>query len=211
MEFEDKIKLTMFSLILVSIILIEVLFIFQKNWFNLILSFFTLILVFLPSIFNRKLTIDYPNLILIIVLIYLFLSVLLGDFQSFFEKYWWWDIMLHTLVGLIVGSVGFLLVLELVQEKASCSNLTPLLIVIFAFAFSVAIGTLWEICEFAVDSLFNTNLQRSSLNDTMLDLIFDMVGALIISLIGYIYLKYPKENLIKRKVEKQKKKSNVDY
>jgi uncharacterized membrane protein YjdF len=56
-------------------------------------------------------------------------------------------------------------------------------------------GTLWEIFEFTADSLFGSDMQKhmlgdqSGLTDTMWDLIVDAVGALIISVLGYGYLK----------------------
>lgn len=210
-EFEDRIKLTIFSITIFLLILVQIVFLFQQNWFSLALSLFTLILVFLPSIFNKKIFVDYPNFIMAQIVIYLYLSALLGSLMNYFEQYWWWDLFVHLLLGLVVGSIGFLLVLELTKHRPESAKLSSGMLVIFAFAFSVAIGTIWEIIEFTIDSLFGTNLQLSSLRDTMTDLIADTTGALIIGLTGLIYLKHPKNNLVKEFVERQKKlKGKID-
>ena len=210
-EFEDRIKLTIFSITIFLLILVQIVFLFQQNWFNLALSVFTLMLVFLPSVLDKKISVDYPNFIITQVVIYLYLSALLGSLMNYFEQYWWWDLFVHLLLGLIVGSIGFLLVLELTRHRPESARLSSGMLVIFAFAFSVAIGTIWEIVEFTIDSLFGTNLQLSSLRDTMTDLIADITGALIIGLTGLIYLKHPRNNLVKGFVEKQKKlKGKID-
>ena len=50
-------------------------------------------------------------------------------------------------------------------------------------------GGIWEIFEFGMDSFFGLNMQKSGLVDTMWDLVVDTIGALVISLLGYFYLK----------------------
>lgn len=61
--------------------------------------------------------------------------------------------------------------------------------------FALGVGALWEIFEFTMDSLFGMNMQKpmlgdpSGLTDTMWDLIVDATGALVISVLGWRYLK----------------------
>ena len=50
----------------------------------------------------------------------------------------------------------------------------------------MAIGSFWEIGEFTMDKLFETNNQKS-LDDTMFDLVFDFLGAMAIGIIVSIY------------------------
>jgi hypothetical protein len=63
------------------------------------------------------------------------------------------------------------------------------LIAVFAFIFGLAIGAIWEIYKFSMDTLVGTNMQKSGLVDTMSNLIVDMLGAGTASIIGYVYLK----------------------
>jgi uncharacterized membrane protein YjdF len=74
----------------------------------------------------------------------------------------------------------------------------PGFVAFFAFLFAVGIGVLWEIFEFCMDIFFNMNMQKemlgdpSGLTDTMCDLIIDTLGALIIAVLGYGYIKTAK-------------------
>lgn len=65
----------------------------------------------------------------------------------------------------------------------------PRFVALFAFMFAVGMGALWEIFEFAMDQLFGMNMQKSGLIDTMWDLIVDTAGALVIALLGWVYLR----------------------
>ena len=74
-------------------------------------------------------------------------------------------------------------------------HMKPGFVAFFAFVFAVGMGALWEVFEFSMDSFFGMNMQKpmlgdaSGLTDTMWDLIVDTIGALIISLLGYGYVK----------------------
>ena len=56
-------------------------------------------------------------------------------------------------------------------------------------------GTVWEIFEYSMDTVFGATMQKPMLNDpsgltdTMWDLIVDAVGALVMSILGYGYIK----------------------
>jgi hypothetical protein len=72
----------------------------------------------------------------------------------------------------------------------------------------VTVSVLWEIFEFAMDRIFDTNMQKpmlgddSGLTDTMWDLIVDVIGALIISLLGWWYLIRRKRSFIEVWIDK---------
>jgi hypothetical protein len=104
---------------------------------------------------------------------------------------------LHALSGILLGLMGFTFLLMLYQGEKIKTN--PLTITFFSFCFALALGTIWEIFEFLMDLTFKLNMQKSGLNDTMSDLILDGIGALIISFLGYLYLKN-KENFIIKKI-----------
>ena len=66
-------------------------------------------------------------------------------------------------------------------------NLSPVFIAVFAFCFALAMGAVWEIYEFTMDSVFGTNMQKymldngtaligqAALQDTMKDIIVDAI------------------------------------
>jgi len=68
-------------------------------------------------------------------------------------------------------------------------DLHPKFIAFFAFIFAMGMGSVWEIFEFSMDQLFGMNMQKSGLVDTMWDLIVYGVGALIISILGWGFLR----------------------
>jgi len=68
--------------------------------------------------------------------------------------------------------------------------------IIFTFTFSMTVGALWEILEFCIDLILGTNMQKSGLVDTMLDLITNAAGALLVSLSCYLYVKYNRRGLM---------------
>lgn len=82
-------------------------------------------------------------------------------------------------------------------------HLSPFFVGFFSFLFSVAIGTLWEVFEFFVDSLSELSTQSGPfITDTMIDLILDSSGGLLIALTGYFYVKKVPVPLVDRWVTK---------
>ena len=73
-------------------------------------------------------------------------------------------------------------------------RMRPLFVALFSFAFAIAIGTLWEIFEFAMDQSFGLVMQKpvpgdpSGLTDTMWDMVVNAVGAAMISVAGWRYI-----------------------
>ena len=78
---------------------------------------------------------------------------------------------------------------------------------LFSFCFALAMGSMWEIFEFGVDVIFGANMQKArnleeiygvfdtrlGVIDTMRDLIVDAIGALIVSVTGYIHMTHRKD------------------
>lgn len=74
--------------------------------------------------------------------------------------------------------------------------------IFFIVILAISIGTLVEMVEYLQDIILGSNLQ-SSLDDTMIDLIADTLGGIIIAVPGYFYLEYVSTD---RFVEKMKAK-----
>ena len=71
------------------------------------------------------------------------------------------------------------------------------MVAVFSVSFSLAAGALWEIFEFFMDTAFDFNMQKTGLVDTMTDLIVDFLGACIVGIIGYRYLKKEDVGILK--------------
>ncbi len=161
--------------------------IIATNWMNILFIIFIIILTSFPTIFARHYKIILPTEFELAAILFIFGSLFLGSAVGFYYRFWWWDILLHGFSAILLGIIGLLMVWILNHNEKVDISLNPVFICIFSFSFAVAIGVLWEIYEFAVDSILGANMQKSGLVDTMWDLIIDTLGALIVSISAYAY------------------------
>ncbi len=158
----------------------------------------------LPTVISHKWKLEIPSGMYALYVLFLYCSIFLGEVRSFYYEVPNWDTYLHVFSGAMIGALGFSVIRLLNEEESIHMKLTPLFVAIFAFCFSVTLGAIWEIYEYTADGIMGLNMQkfitaegailagRAALADTMKDIIVDTVGALAISVIGYISLKYEK-------------------
>ncbi len=158
----------------------------------------------LPSMLSKKMNLIIPSNMLIVYTLFLYCAIFLGEVRNFYYVIPYWDTILHTFSGAMLGSLGFSFISFLNKSERIPVNLSPVFVAVFTFCFAVTLGVIWEFYEFFCDSLLNTNMQKfalesgeqllghAALSDTMKDLIVDAVGAIFISSIGYISLKFKK-------------------
>jgi hypothetical protein len=176
------------GLLRLALIIAGILSIAAGNWTVLFASAGTLVLTFLPQIIANQVNVRLPLQFELIITVFLYASLFLGEVGGYYGRFGWWDIMLHAWSSFAFGFAGFL-VLFLLHARGKLKA-GPGLIAVFAFTFGLAIGAIWEIYEFSMDQLLGTNMQKSGLTDTMGDLVVDTLGAGIASAIGYIYLRH---------------------
>lgn len=184
------------TLVLQLILLLEAVFaLWEQKW---ITAAFTLAIIgttFLPLLLERRFRVYIPPQFQLLAIGFVFASLFLGEVMDYYTRFWWWDILLHTTSGFLLGIVGFLLVYVLNESERVDLHLRPGFVACFAFLFALGVGALWEIFEFGADVLVGTNMQKpmlgdaSGLTDTMVDLMVDAVGALVISVLGWRYLR----------------------
>lgn len=161
-----------------------------KNMMVLFFSTLVFLITFVPLFFKRKYNLKIPTEIQMIIVIFIYASLFLGEAHGYYIKFWWWDIFLHCFSAIIFGFIGFTILYFMYSQKEIYAR--PWGLAIFSFSFAIAIGAIWEIFEFSVDQVLGFNMQKSGLVDTMWDLIVDTLGAILASVIGYIYLKTKK-------------------
>ena len=148
-----------------------------------------LLITFLPILLGKRFDVTIPHGFETLAVIFLYASLFLGEFGDYYNRFWWWDIVLHSGAAFLLGILGFLLVYVLNEKKEVNLDLSVRFIALFAFLFAVGMGTIWEIFEFVMDQAFGFNMQKSGLVDTMWDLIVDVLGAAVIAVLGWGYLK----------------------
>ncbi len=154
------------------------------------------------TLLGHRLPVRIPAEYELLAILFVFASLFLGEFRSYYQRYWWWDIALHASSGLLLGVLGFLLVYVLNESRRIDVHMRPGFVALFAFFFAVAVGALWEIVEFAADQLFGMQMQKpmlddpSGLTDTMWDLIVDTLAAAAICAFGWWHMKRERRSFI---------------
>lgn len=156
------------------------------------------VLSFLDTFLNKVFLIRVDAISYFIYLLIIFMTLYLGSSLCFYDRYKWWDRLIHFLSG--VGFVGF---------GIAIANTNPGIIkfgiLLFSFTFSITLHVFWEVLEYITDCIFHGNAQRwqkihasknhvseraiqpAGLVDTMNDIICCIVGSGL-TVIGWWFL-----------------------
>ncbi|MCC3358202.1 hypothetical protein [Bacillus sp. REN16] len=211
----------------------------MQRWGAAFLLVLTLALFAIPQLVERLFNIEIPNLLELIIILFVFSSTILGELSDFYGYFKIWDTALHTLNGFLAAGVGFSLV-YLLNKNAEGINLSPLFLAIVTFCFSMTVGVMWEFFEYAADRWMNLDMQKDrvvqkinsvsigsesnavyrieniqrtiiesnddlgnrmetvidggyldiGIIDTMKDLFVNLLGAIVFSVLGYLYAQH---------------------
>lgn len=95
-----------------------------------------------------------------------------------YEDVWWWDHLTHTHSATIIGGAAY------VVSRRQGRDPRPRVI-----AAVVCLGLLWELLEYAIQAVarwlgVDAILVPYGAKDTALDLVFDLVGAMLVLAVG---------------------------
>ncbi|MFT4880022.1 MAG: hypothetical protein ACI9CA_001817 [Natronomonas sp.] len=104
----------------------------------------------------------------------------------------WWDHLTHALSASVVAGAGYATA-RAVDAHADDIVLPPRFTFVFILLFVLAFGVFWEVIEFALGEAARAAGNRAlltqyGLDDTMLDLVFDTIGAVIVAVWGTAHL-----------------------
>lgn len=136
-------------------------------WESVFICVMTLILFLLPSLVERRLRIDLPDALEIIILCFIFATQILGELQAWYVRFRGWDTLMHTINGFVCAAIGFCLVDLLNRNERIAISLSPLYLSLVAFCFSMTIGVLWEFIEFGMDYFFLQDMQKDTVIHTI--------------------------------------------
>lgn len=171
---ENRRTFLVYSALRVLVVGMMVLQIFNKNYQNVFLCILTLILMIMPSVVQATFKVEFPSLLEIIILLFIFSAEILGEISAFYIKFQYWDTILHTLNGFLCAAIGFSLVEIMNDNKKLKFELSPLFMAIVAFCFSMTIGVLWEFFEFAMDTLYHLDMQKDTIIHSISSVALDM-------------------------------------
>jgi len=167
----------------------------HQQWMSAVITTGIIVVTLVPLYLEKHFEVFIPPEFVLPAIAFVFASVYLGEVHGYYSRFWWWDIILHMSSGFLLGTIGFLLVYVLNESEDVDLHMKPGFVAFFAFLFAVGTGVVWEIFEFTMDAVFGMNMQKemlgdpSGLTDTMWDLIVDTLGALVITVLGYGYIK----------------------
>ncbi len=156
----------------------------RKRWVRL--CFTSVLLCFIPAILRRYSIVVDAGLEL-----YLFIALCLHLIGGVFELYnrYNWDFLTHMISG-IGAAAAFLAIISTFDKYTETINLTTWAMAFVVVLFTEASGVLWEMGEFASDTLFGTHEQQG-LQDIITDLANDLIGAIITAIFAVLYIKSP--------------------
>ncbi|MDX5351259.1 MAG: hypothetical protein LPJ95_11260 [Paracoccaceae bacterium] len=159
----------------------------RGNWLAVFVSISALVLTVLPQLLASRVRLFLPNSFLAAIALFVLSTIYLGEMHDFYNRLWWWDLVLHGSSAMGFGILGFLLILMLFEGDRYAAP--PWALGALGFCAAMTVGVLWEVFEYAMDQIFGLNMQKSGLDDTMGDLIVNAVGASLAALAGAAYVK----------------------
>lgn len=159
---EHKSSFLVYVTLRLLVILMMILQIFNRNYENVFLCVLTLVLLLIPSLIQINLKIELPTALEITILVFIFAAEILGEIQSYYIKFPFWDTVLHTINGFLMAAIGFALVDILNRRKKFSIQLSPVFLAIVAFCFSMTIGVIWEFFEYGMDQFFGLDMQKDT-------------------------------------------------
>ncbi|MDU6876737.1 hypothetical protein ACQX0N_04660 [Clostridium tepidum] len=152
----------------------------KKDYYFTLIGIAAFLLTFIPSLIFKILKMDLDKTLYLSIIIFIFTALYLGTLNNFY-RYKWWDTMLHTVSGIIIGFFA-IIILKKHSYNNSIYIYNKIFIFIFVLSFVALCGVIWEIYEFTIDSLFGLDMQGvidTGVTDTMVDLIADLIGSII--------------------------------
>ncbi len=224
---DATIKFSMYGLLLISIVVNAISIFLGKGVLNLNITIVSLFFIIAYKLFNKiyKQKLSYIQPIYFYVTMFFgYLSLFLGSFLNFYEKFEWWDTLLHFSSGILIGFVCIVLVAVFIARLFDHvdSKHDIIFIICVGILSSMAFAIFWEFYEFAFDYFADGNMQRSiiidstkslesqlaqhirpsgrfidpGLKDTIKDMFLATVGAFIAGAIAYPMLnKSLRENI----------------
>lgn len=123
-------------------------------WATTFVCLFNLMLFFASDFVQKKL--GYNDFFNLLIYLFLFGSLTLGEFYFLFSRVWYFDIIMHALSSFIVSGIVFYII------RSFRIDMKQIIMMIFIFSFAIMIATMWEITEFSIDRLFGSDMQKDT-------------------------------------------------
>ena len=164
---EDKKAFVVYTLLNLAILAIIIRNAVAGRWENVFTGVLASILLLIPSFIEKSFHVTLPTTLEVIAYSFVFCAEILGEIGNFYQRFPFWDVMLHTVNGFMFAAFGFCLVDIFNKSKRFRFMLSPIFLSVVAFCFSMTIGVLWEFFEYAADSFLQTDMQKDVLRSAV--------------------------------------------
>lgn len=127
------------------------------------------------------------------VFLHAFGTVGLPHTEAFYGNVGWWDHVTHMVSSSLVAGAGYATARAL-DEHTDDLHFPPAFMFALLLSITLAFGVVWEVIEFAVSAAATiagsaeSALTIYGVRDTMLDLVYDTIGGIIVAVWGAVYL-----------------------
>jgi hypothetical protein len=175
---QNKVAYVIFVVLNIAVIGAIVRCIFEKRPSGVFVGVLALLLLLIPPFVKKSFKVELPTTLEAIAYCFVFCAQILGEMQSFYTRFPFWDVMLHTVCGFIFAAFGFCLFDLFNRNKKSDAKfeLSPFFLAFLAFCFSVTVGTLWEFFEFSADVWLCTDMQKDTIVQSFGSCVFSPDG-----------------------------------
>ncbi|WP_458207056.1 hypothetical protein [Haladaptatus sp. NG-SE-30] len=172
----------------------------SRNVGVLVNGVFALGVTFLPAVLRRDYRISLGPALTLWITAAVFLHAI--GMLGLYDVVWWWDHLTHTLSATLVAGVGYATA-RAFDEHSDAVYFPPRFIFVYVLLFTLAFGVVWEVLEFVAREFARAAgmkpvLIQYGLEDTIVDLIFDAAGAILVALFGSGALSGTIETLVAR-------------
>ena len=173
---------------------------------KLIYRFTLTLLMCVPFLIKKIFKITFSRVVSSVYYGYVFMAGFLGVVLEFYHEYFWWDMFIHFLMGVVL-SVLSIYILNYTVYKKDKSYHNLFFTFLFMLLFAMGVSALWEMFEFVGDLIFNAGFQRyvtyegivlvgkEAIFDTMIDLTMDFLGAVVGIVFTVVMIKIDKRFL----------------
>jgi len=150
----------------------------------------TLLITFAPAVLERRYDLPLDSWLALWLTAAVFLHVL-GS-SGFYSHVSWWDHVTHSLSASLVAGAGYT-VARAIDIHHDDITLPSEVAFVYIFVVVLSFGVVWELFEFALDVVsvrtgLEMPLAQHGLEDTIKDLMYNSLGALIVAVFGQAHL-----------------------
>ena len=174
-------KTNIFIILVVSLVSLYFVIVKDKSFIYVIKDISIILTINGLYIIQKLFKIKIDEKLNFIYILFIFIAHFLGVIVDLYTKVYWFDKFVHFLSG-ILSSIAAIYIIINSSKRNNIFN------IVFIVSFSMLVASCWEIFEYIVSQLFNTDPQRvniTGISDTMGDIIVAFLGSILVSIYYY--------------------------